>query len=169
MIIDGVNIIAGEHNTGRTNLLFSLSHILGSRICFIPGNDNNYYLRYPKFEYTFSDVSDIRTFQLISQISDRYDYLIIDDIDRIKKEYILILLKINKPIIFTCLTGRISDTTTSCYDYKKMISRSNQLICLGLDGSIISIDGDRTKIKISDFLKNVGRDNKIKLILNDKG
>jgi hypothetical protein len=165
VIIDGINIIAGENNTGRTNLLFGLSNILKSKICFIVGYDNKYYLRYPKFEYTFSDVSDIRTFQLISQISDRYDYLIIDDIDRIKKEYISILFKINKPIIFTCLSGTISDTTTSCHDYKKMISKSYQLICLGLDGNIVSIDNDRTKIKISDFLKNIDRDNKIKSIL----
>lgn len=167
MIIDGLNIIIGYCGKGKTSLLLSLANILyesDNKICFIGGYDTKYPTRL--FEYTFLEVSDFRTFQLIQQISDRYDYILIDDVNRIKKEYIDILLSINKVTIVTLSLKSDSDESNRplYYDIANISIENNK------SWKVFTVDDDMLEfdnryITTSDFLKPIKRDYKINYLL----
>jgi hypothetical protein len=163
MILDkGINFIRGENNVGKTTFLWELSQILNLlnyNLCFVGGSrdfENNYnFLKI--FDYAFFNVGDERMFSLILQISERIDYLIIDDVDYIDTKFIdLIFSRFNKPIILTCNLNRVY------YDFKykhiNFILHKNKSI--ELEGNMI--------IKTDQFLNSIKRENKIEKLLNDK-
>lgn len=164
MIIDGLNIITGLSCRGKTTLLLSLANVLyetDNKICFIDGFDEEYPTRL--FEYTFSEVSDIRTFQLINQISDRYNYIIIDDVDRIKEEYIKILLSINKTIIVTLTCGESFNRPLYYNIANISIENNKSWKVFNVNDNILEVD--QKSITTSDFIKSIKRDYKISYLL----
>jgi hypothetical protein len=160
MILEqGINFFKGDHKVGKTHLLWNISSYLesiGSKICFIGGTneheDDSIFLR--KFEFSFFRKDDKRTFDLVSQLKESYDYIIIDDIDYINHDFIEILFKTNRTIICTCL---------ECRKYYKLnypsvnfyIKNSNIKTPVGL-------------YQLDTFMKVIQREDKINLLLNDK-
>lgn len=161
MILEqGINFFKGGHKTGKTHLLWNLSSYLeniGKRLCFISGTneheDDSMFLR--KFEFSFFRKDDRRTFDLVFQLKDSYDYIIIDDIDYINHDFIEILFKTKKTIICTCLESRnyIELNYPSVNFY---IKNSN-------------IETPTGEYPLTDFMKVIKREDKINLLLNDKG
>ena len=112
MIKNKFNIISGERATWRSTLLLDISKVFtesGSKVCFIGGteefnNTQQLYTLSNLFEYHFFNKNDIRTFQMIFEMEDKFDILVIDDIDYIDKYFHPTIFLINKPIICTCLS-----------------------------------------------------------------
>jgi hypothetical protein len=160
MILEqGINFFKGDHKVGKTHLLWNISSYLesiGSKICFIGGTneheDDSMFLR--KFEFSFFRKDDKRTFDLVSQLKESYDYIIIDDIDYINHDFIEILFKTNRTIICTCLEWRkyykLNYPSVNFY-----IKNSNIETPVGL-------------YQLDTFMKVIQREDKINLLLNDK-
>jgi hypothetical protein len=160
MILElGINFFKGDHKTGKTHLLWNLSsHLenLDKKICFIGGTneheDDSMFLR--KFEFSFFRKDDIRTFELVLQLRNSYDYIIIDDIDYINDDYIQILFKSNKTIICACSKNRVY-TNINYPSANFYIKDTNIETPIGT-------------YQLDNFMKSIQRVDKINLILNDK-
>lgn len=161
MILEqGINFFKGDHKTGRTYLLFKISNYLKSinkNLCFIGGtNENeNETLILRNFEYSFFNKSDKRLFELVSQLKDSYDYIIIDDIDYINHDFIEILFKTKKTIICTCLESR---------NYIELNYHSVNFYIENLN-----IETPTGEYSLGDFMRVIKMEDKINLLLNDKG
>lgn len=161
MILEqGINFFKGDHKTGKTHLLWNISSYLetiGKKLCFISGTneheDDSIFLR--KFEFSLFRKDDKRTFELVSQLKDSYDYIIIDDIDYINHDFIEILFKTKKTIICTCLESR---------NYIELNYPSVNFYIKNLN-----IETPTGEYSLSDFMRVIKREDKINLLLNDKG
>jgi hypothetical protein len=162
MILEGgINFFKGDHKTGKTHFLWNLSSYLESlnkKICFIGGTneheDDSMFLR--KFEFSFFRKDDKRTFDLVSQLRNSYDYIVIDDIDYINDDFIQILFKTNRTIICTCLQNRVYLNIN--YPHQNFYIKN---------GYIELPTGD--EVTMDNLLKSLKREDKINLLLNDKG
>lgn len=161
MILEqGINFFKGDHKTGKTHLLWNISSYLetiGKKLCFISGTneheDDSMFLR--KFEFSFFRKDDKRTFELVSQLKDSYDYIIIDDIDYINHDFIEILFKTKKTIICTCLESR---------NYIELNYPSVNFYIKNPN-----IETPTGEYSLGDFMRVIKREDKINLLLNDKG
>jgi hypothetical protein len=160
MILEqGINFFKGDHKTGRTYLLFKISNYLkniNKKLCFIGGTHEyeNETLILRNFEYSFFNKDDKRTFELVYQLKDSYDYIIIDDIDYINHEFIEILFQTKKTIICTSLVSR---------NYSKL---NYPLVKFYIKNS--NIETTNGEYSLSNFMKVIQREDKINLLLNDK-
>lgn len=160
MILEqGINFFKGDHKTGKTHLLWNISSYLesiGKKLCFIGGTneheDDSMFLR--KFEFSFFRKDDKRTFDLVSQLKDSYDYIIIDDIDYINHDFIEILFKTKKTIICTCLESR-SYIKLNYPSINFYINNTNIVTPIGV-------------YQLDNFMKVIKREDKINLLLHDK-
>lgn len=165
MFLDnGINFIKGDHKSFKTTLLYDISkhlHDSGKRLLFIGGTnekeEHESFLRI--FNYSFFNsnfVGDRKIFDIAYELRENYDYIIIDDIDYINDTYIELLFKTNKPIICTCLTWRVYFQLN--YPYLDFFIENGEIKLQ--NGDILNIDG---------FIKRIKREDKINLLLNDKG
>jgi hypothetical protein len=108
------------------------------------------------FEFSFFRKNDIRTFELVSQLRNSYDYIVIDDIDYINDDFIQILFKSKKTIICTCLQNRVYSDIN--YPHQNFYIKN---------GYIELPTGD--EVTMDNLIKSLKREDKINLLLNDKG
>jgi hypothetical protein len=120
MFNDDKNLIRGHSSSGKTEFIIDLANHLvdsGFKVCFISTKDEN---RYHRNKFTFYRSlsnrfeEDYKMFQLVSEIiiRDKYDYLIVDDIDSIYDDHFFsdkqidkfLEILINTPVkkILTC-------------------------------------------------------------------
>lgn len=175
MILEqGINFFRGDHKTGKTYFLWKLaSHLnsLDKKMCFIGATneheDNSMFLRI--FEFSFFRKDDIRTFELVLELRNSYDYIIIDDIDYINDKYIQILFKSKKTIICTCylfLPIKKKDSHYLNVNYPQnnfYINRDNNSIQLSVSSSLPG--SESSEISVDSFLKSITREIKIDFLL----
>lgn len=106
------NIILGDRASGRTFFLWEISKILKSlnkyKICFVGctgefSQDEPMFLHFD-FCRILSKSDDVQTVEMIKERveRDKYDFILIDDIDCAKKDVQKILKSINVHKIITC-------------------------------------------------------------------
>jgi hypothetical protein len=172
MILEqGINFFRGDHKTGKTYFLWNLaSHLnsLDKKMCFIGAtnehSDNSMFLRI--FEFSFFKKDDIKTFELVLELRNSYDYIIIDDIDYIKDEYIQILFKSKKTIICTCFKNRAQRKALHYLNInypQHNFYINNNSIQFGVSSSLPG--SESSEISIDSFLKSITREIKIDFLL----
>lgn len=161
------NIIVGDRASGRTNLLIEISSALksvGYKLCFIGGTtelkdsfNNNKIYDISRFAKT-DDHWDTLMMKSIKEITerDKYDYIIVDDLEYLTKNCLSVLDTISVRKIVTSLTDNIPDIREK--NLYEIVFPENKWGNIKLRIN----DGE---ISPSDIIKTLTRDKKIKSIL----
>ena len=167
------NIIQGERSSGKSVLLWNLSKILkseGYKICFVGCSDeySNDGLDAFLTHYDFVRVvpnkvsySNSQTFDLLKELleRDKYDYLLIDDVDILDKSYWNKIKNISIKKIFTC--GELPLIGGVPYNLMKVTHRYD-------DSDLTTktfVEYNKQFYTLDSFVSSLLRDVKIKKIL----
>jgi hypothetical protein len=159
-----INIIYGEEEWLEfPDFTMQISHLLKDyKICLLCQSSADFGWC-NIFEYKLiATKSDDRIYKMISQMSDKYDILIIDEFEKISESGKEILSNIKKPIIITTNSMKIPDS----------LLRESQLFILNTekikDQNYSTIEFDNTKMFRWDFFAQLQRDIKINSLLDEK-
>lgn len=145
-------LIQGERNSGKSIFICEFAKYLtsiGSRICFVSCSDSEDYLSkifYTTKSLNSTEYNNKKTIQVIDELikRDKFDYLVVDDIDFLTKDCILELIKLPVKKLFTFTEFII-------------INKPKELDIEPLQIS-----------SVSELLKEKIRDKKINLLLDEK-
>ncbi len=165
------NIILGDRYSGRTHFLWELSNSLmgdGYKTCFIGGttelSESNQLIKSFSFSRFIKSLEsdNISSMQLVKEISerDKYDYILVDDINMISKKCISILKSIDIPKIVTCSSDTIPVLNELFNSYYLNVVYDESL---SLKGTNILIDG--VYYNTHNIIKSFMRSKKITKIL----
>ena len=102
-------LIQGERNSGKSIFIYEFAKYftsIGSRICFVSCSDSEDYLGkifYTTKSLNSTEYNNKKTIQVIDELikRDKFDYLVVDDIDFLTKDCILELIKLPVKKLFT--------------------------------------------------------------------
>jgi len=167
------NIIQGDRSSGKSVLLWSLSKILkseGYKICFLgcseeyTNDGTDVFLKHYDFVRVIPNnvsYSNNQTFELLKELleRDKYDYLLIDDVDIFDKSYWNKIKNINIKKIFTC--GELPLIGGLPYNLMKVTHRYDDS---DLSNKVF-IEYNKDFYDLESFISTLHRDMKIKNIL----
>ena len=172
MFVNGFNFILGHKNSGRSQFLFLVADIfktLNYKCIFYGATDEYNTSSYssiinnkntPFDLMFFYRHGDSRITENVLELSKnkKFNYIFIDDIDYMSSFDLKILSKIEDiPVICTCDISKIPDKITN-YKSFELIKNDERLI-----------QYDDIQTNLNNFYNTLKRDQKINLIINDKG
>ena len=173
----GTNLILlkGDRGSGKSTFAFDFSkytYSSGMKVCYVSCSDNISYMD-KHFDLvkslTSSEYNNDKTIQVINEIvtKEKFDYLVVDDIDFLTKKCIVSLSKINVKKVFTFTEFIVIEMPGVLSKVEPIIitsSYNESVETFYLQSSNINEEFKN----VSDFLKEKIRDKKLNTILNEK-
>lgn len=168
-------LLKGDRESGKSTFAFDFSkyiHSSGMKVCYVRCSENINYMD-KHFDLvkslTQTDYNNDKTIQVINEIvtKEKFDYLIVDDIDFLTKKCIESLSKINVKKVFTFTEFIVIEMPSVLRKVEPIIMTStyNESVrTFYLQSSNINEEFRN----VSDFLKEKIRDKKLNTILNEK-
>lgn len=168
MFESNFNIVSGDRDSGRSSFLFTLAYTSksnGYKTMFLGGTDEFSSIsdiESPfdrKFFYRHRDQKLTENIKLILD-KEKFDYLLIDDIDFLSRNDIVILGQSKAKKICTCLRSKIPTNLGkfTSYDLTSKYDDDNLT-----ESSFLNVDGQL--MKLNDFIKILDREQKINKVL----
>lgn len=170
-----LNVISGERKSGRSSFLFKLSDFLimsGAKVYFLGSthefSDSRIVLnQFAGFDFlNSSDVNNSLILDKISELSLRghFNILLIDDIDYLSHTIIKRITSMPFKKIVTCLSANPEILTQNFEEYRIVNEFDHKL-----RKSIQLLLNHGERYLIDDIFKSFSRNEKINILLNDKG
>lgn len=168
-------LLKGDRGSGKSTFAYDFSkhiHSSGMKVCYVSCSDNIDFMD-KHFDLvkslTQTDYNNYKIIQVINEIvtKEKFDYLIVDDIDFLTKKCIESLSNINVKKIFTF-------TEFVVIEMPRVLTRIEPITITSsykesVETFYLNSPSMNEEFKnVSDFLKEKLRDKKIKSILNEK-